>query len=731
MGSGMTDNSGEEPVRVNGVAVTGDCFATFGVKPLLGRLLTSADDTPHPGAEGFATVISYAWWNARYHRDPGVVGKKLVVEGCFSQQMPIVIVGVLPPDFHGVEAGSDPRIYLPSYWCGADNRDANTNMSMLLFGRLKSVQTLQRAEQELQPAFQDWLRQVKRVGEVKDTSRARLKLAPDAAGYSSLALEYGKGLRLLQALVAIILLAGCFYVSTLFSARAVARRREFAVRAALGASRGRLVTQCLIESAILVCAGAVGGLFIAWASARYIVHFLANGSPDLFLDVRPGGWVLVFAGAVALITLLLTGLLPSWRSTKANVIGDIKQSRTGALSGVKHGFGSVLFPLQIALSLVVIVVATLLSSSLVRGLTQDNGFTLTGTAFVQTDIPMVLPEKDKDGKKLKSTLAMYDDVLNQLNHTPGIQSASADITHPLGGAFYGAGASSKYRQAPKGDADSYLMNWIAPRYFETAGTRVLAGRDFDERDHRGATPVCILNESAARYFYPNLSPIGQIMRESWKGGLSCTVVGVVQDTRFSGIEAKAPFMLYLPIGQTERFLNSAEFFLRTNDIEGAVGTLRRILHKRAGAHVMEVIPVADAVKESLSRTRLLTMLSNTFATLALLLSAVGIFGLLNYSVKRRTAEIGVRMALGASRERVLGMTMREAAAMVLPGLLLGLIAAWAAARLVATLLYQTRPFEPVVFGLSVVVLAIVVGVASYLPARRASRIEPMEALRAE
>jgi predicted permease len=731
LGTGITDSSAEETVRVNGEAVTGDCFTTLGVKPLLGRLIMPSDDTPNPGPQGFPAVISYAWWNARYHRDQGVIGKQFTVKGAFSRQEPIVIVGVLPPEFHGVTTGVDPRIYLPSYFSGAENRDANTNISMLLFGRLRQGQTLIRTEDELQPEFQDWLRRLKATGELKDISHVRLVVMPDAAGYSSLALEYGKGLRLLQVLVAIILVAACFYLSTLFSARAVARRREFAVRAALGASRARLLSQSLIESAILVGAGAVSGLLIAWTSARYLVYFLANGSPELYLDVRPQGWVLAFAGGVAALALFLTGLLPAWRATKANVIADIKESRSGALIGVRNRFGSVLFPLQVALSLIVIVVASLLSSSLLRALTQDNGFKLNGSVFVRTDVSMVLPEEDKDGKKLQSTLAMYDDVLSQMNHTPGIRSASADVTHPLGGAFYAPAASSKYRQMPKGEVDSYLMDWVAPRYFETAGTPLLAGRDFDERDNHEAEPACILSESAARYFFPNMSPIGQVMTEPWKTGRSYTVVGVVRDTRFKGMETNPPMMLYLPINQTQGFMNSVEFFLRTDDINTSVAILRRILHDRAGAHVMEVIPVSDEVKESLSRTRLLTVLSNTFAGLALLLSAVGIFGLLNYSVSRRTTEIGVRMALGASRGQVVAMTLRQAAWLILPGIGIGLIAAWAASRLVASLLYQTKPFDPAAFAVSVAALAIVVGLGSYLPARRAAMIEPMEALRAE
>jgi putative ABC transport system permease protein len=678
-------------------------------------------------------VISYAWWNARYHRDPSVIGRTLLVQDVFSRPKPLVIVGVLPPEFHGMIAGENPRIYLPSYFYGPENRDANQNFSMLLFGRLKPGQTPASAETALQPLFQDWLREA-----IKDKvfgnhpTHARLVLKRDSAGYSGLGQEYGKGLQLLQLLVATILIAGCIYLSTLFSARAVVRRREFAVRAALGASRARLMSQSMLESALVVIAGTAAGIVLAWAAAQFLVHFLSTSSSPITLDVRPQGWILVFAAAISVLALAMTGLLPAWRASRANPIADIKESRLGVMSFGGNRIGSVLFPLQVALSLVVIVVSSLLSASLMRALTQDNGFALSGGVFVSSDIPWVLAEQDKDGKKLKAALALYDDLLDRLNHTPGVSSASADVTHPLGGATYGTSVSSKYRSMPEDDHTiSLVENWIAPRYFETAGTRLIAGREFDRNDGQGAPLVCILSQSAARYFFPSGSALGETITEVYSKNQKPTVVGVVEDSRFTGMERAAPMMLYLPFRQNQGSLNSVEFFLRTDDVGGSVSVLRKLLHDRAGAHVMEVTPVSVAVKESLSRRRLLTTLSNTFAGLALLLSAIGIFGLLSYSVSQRTAEIGVRIALGASRHRVVGMMLSQAALLVVPGVLLGVVAAWAATRFIASFLYQTKPLDPVAFGVSIFALLVVSGVSSYLPARRAARIEPMEALRAE
>jgi len=603
---------------------------------------------------------------------------------------------------------------------------------MLLFGRLKPGDTVDRAQAELQPLFQDWLRNAK-IRDVKDPANARLILKRDSAGYSGLGQEYGKALRLLQLLVSTILVAGCLYLSTLFSTRALARRREFAVRAALGASRTRLMFQSMIESALVVFSGAVAGVLLAWAAARFLIRFISPASRPVTLDVHPQGWVLVFAVATSVLALGMAGLLPAWRASRSCVIADIKESRLGAMAGGRRRLGSILFPLQVALSLVVIVISSLLSASLLRALTQDNGFSLSGRVFVSTDIPMVLPEQDKDGKKLKTALALYGNLLDRLNHTPGIRSASANVTHPLGNAEYGTVASSQYRTIPPDSDDiSLTKNWIAPRYFETAGTRLLAGREFGTSDSQGTLPVCILSESAAKFFFHSVSPVGQTLTEDMgRSAQKLTVAGVVEDTRFEGLESKAPMMIYLPIAQMRGFLNSVEFLLRTDDIGGAVSSLRQLLHDRAGAHVMKVTPISDAVNQSLSRTRLLTTLSNTFSGLTLLLSAIGIFGLLSYSVSQRVTEIGVRMALGATRARVIGMMLSQATRLVIPGILLGMGAAWATTRFIASLLYQTKPLDPFAFAASVFALLVVSGVSSYLPARRAAHIEPMEALRAE
>ncbi len=733
MNGDATDYTAAQPVSLSAADVTGDCFATLGVQPLLGRLITPADDTRQSGPGGFAAVLSYAWWSTRYGRDPNVIGKHLVVRDFESQSHSLVIVGVLPPDFHGMIIGHNPNIYLPSYIQG-DQRNGNSIISMLLFGRLKPGVSAARAQAELQPVFQNWLRE-SQVVESKDPAKAKLTLAPNGTGYS-LASEYGKPLELLQCLVAIVLIAACFYLSTMFSARALARRREFAVRAALGAGRTRLIMQSMVESGMLVAAGAIAGIFLAWAASAFLVRFMSSRSDTMFLDVRPGGMVLLFTAAISLLALAITGMLPAWRACRFNALADIAESGSGAIGGGRSRFGTILFPIQVALSLLVVVVSSLLSASLLRVLRQNNGFRLSGSVYVTTDIPMVIPEQDKDGQKLKAAIAMYGDLLDRLNHTPGILSASADVTHPLGGAEYFTEPSSTYRNAPAmpmnllmtESANPVLENWIEPRWFESAGTRLLQGRDFLQSDNQSSPPVCILSQSAARYYFPGISALGQTLIDQKR---KMTVTGVVEDTRFRALESSAPMMVWLPIAQKQTFLPPVEFLLRTEDIGSTVAVLRQLLHDQAGAHVMDVTPVSETVRFSLTRTRLLTTLSNTFAALALLLSAVGIFGLLSYSVSQRVKEIGVRMALGASRTSVANMLLLHAARLIVPGLLLGLGAALAATRLIGSQLYQTKPLDPLAISISVLALVLVSAAGSYLPARRAAHVDPMQALRTE
>ncbi len=716
--------------------VTGDCFATLQLVPAAGRLLTQADDVEDGGPKGFAAVISYDYWQSHYHGDPKAIGSVLTVRNVFSEVKPLVVVGVLPEGFHGLIPGSSPSFYLPSYYEGKRNRDSNGNISMFIFGRLRPGVTREQAELALKPAFAAWRESLPpdvRGDAATDLKRNSLGVYDARVGISEMATEYGKALWFLQLLVGLILVAGCAYLATLLSARIAGRRQELALRVALGAGRGRIARQLLVETLLLIAAGAASGVFLGWAAARALVTFLSRGGDPVALDLAPDAATLGFALGVALLAALLTGLAPALRGSRADLIADLKTGK-GVTGGRRSQgrLGAVMLPLQIAFSVVFVVLAGLLSASLARALSQNNGFRMSGTLFAETTIPTARAEKG-DETQVKARLALYRDLVERLDHAPGIASASVAVVRPLGGATY-TGAYKSLGDKDAASDQQIFVNWVAPRYFSTVGTHLLAGRDFSSADNQGAGKVCILSASAARRLFPGGSPIGRGLQDWYESAAKktgpITVVGVVEDTRWYDLREEMPRMIYFPVEQKD-WLQSLQVVLRSDDTAAATASLRRILRDAAGAQVVDVVTIRDAVAQSLGMPRLLATLSNALAGLALLLSAVAIYGLLSYSVRQRTAEIAVRMAVGASRGDVTRMVARQAAWLVLPGLAVGAAAAAGLGRLFKSLLYETSPVDPAALSLGLGVLLAVAALAALLPARRAASVEPMEALRAE
>jgi predicted permease len=723
-------SDGGEPKQVSTANVTGDCFATLQLVPALGRLITPADDVEGGGPKGFGTVLSYDYWQVHYHGDPKVIGRLISVRNVISISKPLVIVGVLPQGFHGLAPGSSPAFYLPSYYEGRQNRETYGNVTMLVLGRLRAGVTRQQAEQQLQPTFAAWLRLLaSHGGDGASLKRDDLGVYGARIGSSDLASQFGKALWFLQLLVGLLLIAGCAYLSTLLSARTAGRRQELAMRVALGAGRGRIAAQLLVETLVLIVAGTAAGLFLGWGAARVLATYVSHYGEPIHLDLSPDLALLGFAAGVACLAALLTGLAPAIRGSKADLIADIKLGK-GALSGKRFGgrLGAVMLPAQIAFSVVFVVLAGLLSASLVRMLTQNNGFRMSGTLSVQTTIPTVISEQaDKSETKLKAQLAQYRELSDRLNHAPGIDSASLSVVRPLSGASYGGQYQTMGERNAVSDEDT-VKNWVAPRYFATVGTHLLAGRDFSSADNHDGQKVCILGASAARRFFPDGDAVGRALQEKKSGPIM--VVGVVEDTRWNTLQDEMPRMIYLPVEQNS-WVHSLQIVLRADDPATALASLRRILREQSGAQVVDVVTIRDAVNLCLGMPRLLATLANALAGLALLLSAVAIYGLLSYSVRQRTAEIAVRMAVGASRADVIRMVARQAASLILPGLVIGALGAAGLGRVFKSLLYATSPVDPAAFSLSLAVLAAVASIAAWLPARRAASVEPMEALRAE
>lgn len=712
---------------IDATMVSGDCFSTLGLHAIAGRLLTAEDD--RLGTQ--TAVISYAWWQKRFQRDPGVIGKRVVMLDPFSNPTPVTIVGVLPPSFQSIVVGSAPAFFLPL----GDRRDSS-NQSVLIFGRLSRGVTALQATEQLAPGFRSWSASVpatQRPDLLDPKGSPRLEVVPSRAGYSGIGIQYKKPLIVLQALVGILLLASCAYLGTLFSARSISRRREIALRAALGASRSRLVRQLFTESVLLAVGGSSLGIFFAWIASRFLLTFVQSDPEAATISVGPGRDVLLFTLAITTVAVVLWGLIPALRASRVANLADIRNTSGGSfLSARSQGrMGRWLVPFQVALSLLVVVVAGLLSTSLARLLAQNNGFVLHGTVFASTDFPFAFGKEA--AAKIAAELELQRTVLERLNVAPGIQSASIGMVHVLEGATY----LDVFRSSPSGGDDDYksqtIKNYVGPRYFEIMGTHLLRGRGFSDSDTAGSQPVCILTRAAERSFFPQSEAVGRNLYEPQgkDRARALRVVGVVDDMRYEDLRKDAPPIVYLDFTQMDEARN-LELVMKTDDPAEAVNSLRDILRTVApGVHVTKSITMAEQVGQSLARERLLATLSNFFAGLGLLLGAVSLYGVLNYSVHCRTTEIGVRMALGASRGTVVRMILGEAVRLVIPGLILGGIVCVGATRLLRSLLYETEPMDPLTVALSLIATVAIALVASGLPAHNASHIDPMQALRAE
>lgn len=708
---------------VSAATVSGDCFATLQLTPATGRLLGPEDD--RAGAQ--TAVISYAYWTKRFSRDPGVIGKHVVMLNPFSEATPLTIVGVLPASFQSVQVGSTPNVFIPL----GDKRD-NFNQNVFIFGRLQRGVSLRQAQEQVAPGFVAWNASL--AAKDRPEKNARLVVIASRAGYSGLGVEYRKPLMLLQALVVTLLLASSAYLGTLLTARTIVRRREFALRAALGASRARLIRQSFSECLLLALAGGLVGVFLAWMAGSFLLTFVQFDPDSSPIAVGPERDVLLFTLCITMLSVMLWGLIPAFRASRVSILADMRNSSGLLASGRSQiNIGRWLVPMQVALSLLIVVVAGLLSTTLVRLISQNNGYRLRGPVFVSTDFPFAFGKEA--ATKISAELQLQRSVLDRLNHTPGIAAASLGMVHVLGGANY----LNMFRASPANDDRDFAlksqtnMNYIAPRYFEVMGTRLLRGRDFSVSDTASSQPVCILTLAAERRFFPHMDAVGRTLYEpQGKEEVKArTVVGVVDDMRYNDLRTDAPPIVYLDFTQMDEARNM-EFVIKANDPLAAVADVRNVLRTMApGVHVTHTITMEEQVGRSLSKERLMATLSNFFAGLGLVLGAVSLYGVLSYSVSRRTAEIGVRIALGASRTKVTLMFVHEAAWLVIPGLVAGAAVSVAATRLLRSLLYETNPLDPLVAGIGIVAISLSAAVASWLPAQRASRVDPIQALRAE
>jgi predicted permease len=722
----MSLYGGGQTERVQGEVVSGNFFSVLGVKPQLGRLLTEEDDQT-PGAHPVA-VISFNFWQRRFGSDPQIIGQAIRLN-----DYPFTIIGVAPQGFHGVEVGVTPDVRIPLTMDGqvrprpgAPIFEQRGSMWLGVMARLKPGASIEQAQAGADTVFQIAREpDVRRVtGETLDDRNFRsLRIHLDSAktGASNLSRQFSQPLIVLMCMVGVALLIACLNVANLLLARATARQKEIAVRLALGAGRYRLVRQLLTEGLLLsALGGALGLLFARWGTG-VLLGFLPQGRT---LEINPDLRMLGFTLGVTLLSSLLFGLAPSLQATRPNLIPALK-NEMAVVSGScrRWELSRLLVILQVALSLALLVGAGLFARSLRNLKTVDIGY--------NTDqvITMAL-DPAQNGYKIERLRNFYDQLSERLAALPGVKTTTFTRNAPMSGSYSRFGIEVSGYQPRSGEEMAVLFNQIGPQFFATFGTPLLLGREFSAQDTPESPKVVIVNHSLARHFIGAESPLGKrITLENYK---DLEIVGVVADAKYRDLKEAAPLTAYIPYSQYDQ-LGQRILCVRATGATGAlVATIRQeVRNLDPNLPVFNVKTFAEQINESVSQERLVALLSSFFGLFALLLASLGLYGVMAYSVARRTNEIGVCMALGAERRDVIWLVMRESLLLVAVGVSIGLAIALAMARLVSTLLFGLTPTDPLTIALATMLMIGVAAIAGYLPARRASRVDPLVALRCE
>ena len=704
--SGATFNvgAGEAVERTPGAWVSGEYYQTLGLQPTIGRLLAPADD--QPGAAPVA-VITDAYWQRKFARDPQAIGRAIAVES-----VPVTIVGVSPPGFSGAEVGQVADLTIPL--------SANTQLFPEMTGRLT--------------AYPEWLRILARPRPRMSFTQAKARLAvvwpalaeiavgprmpparrtalltstldviPGATGWTFLRDRFRRPLLVLMALVGMVLLIACANVANLLLARGQSRRREIAIRLSLGASRARLIRQLLTESMLLASLGAMVAIAFAWAASRTLVRLLSTWRGGIIFDLTPDARLLGFTAALALGTGMVFGIAPALRATATR-----PSSRTR--------LNAALVAAQVAVSFALLMAAGLFVRTFENLDRLDPGFRHEGVLLIAGDLHRAVTP---------ARAAFYRDVLEQLDHLPGVDSASLAANTPLSGGWLTEPVGVNGRPP---SWENVHVNGIAPRFFETMRTPLLAGRDFTDRDDANAPPVAIVNEEFVRRYFPDGHPLGQHVTAGKMTDMQ--IVGVAKDTIGQRLREPPPPGLYVPMFQRQSEFPT--FVVRASgSLTRVASELRHALQPSLPGTAMEIHTLTAQVDAALIQERLMATLAAAFGTLALVLAAIGLYGLLAYTVARRSNEIGIRMALGAQREQVMWLVIRDALRLLALGVILGLPAAWAASRWIGSMLFGLTATDPSTTLIAAATLIAAGILAGYLPARRASKVDPMAVLRCD
>jgi predicted permease len=725
-GSGQTE-------RADGELVSGNYFAVLGVGPALGRVFNQEDDRV-PGAHP-VVVLSHGYWTNRFAADPGILNRTLTVNGAS-----MTVVGVARAGFYGVQIGQRPDLFIPIMmkaqitpnWSGLDD---HKDYWLAIMGRLKPGLSPAQAEELLRPTYRSLLEEVLPLITGWNAERRqrfldqRLLLDEGAKGRPVLQGEAIEPLLILLGMVGLVLLIACANVANLLLARGVARQREIAVRMALGAGRWRLVRQFMVESLLLSLLGGVAGLMMAAWTISGLVALIPASDGALALSGDINARLLGFNLALSLLTGLLFGLVPAVRATRLNLEATLREQGSSVSSSISHvRFRKALVVSQIVLTTVLLVGAGLFARSLNNLKRLDLGLRADHVIALS-----LAPELN--GYSPQRAIALFDDLRQGLAALPGVQSVSAAELPILADSDSGSNVTVEGYQAQDNDEVlRVLRNQVGPAYFATVGIPLLSGREFALSDTATSPKVAIINETMARRFFADRNPVGSRFAFGRGNAVrpNIEIVGVVKESKHSNVRDEAYPFVYLPYAQKDD-LGRITFYLRTEqDLAALAPLLRREVNRRdSNLPIYDLKTLQQQADESIFADRFLTFLSVCFGLLAATLAAIGLYGVMVYSVTRRIREIGIRMALGATQVSVAWLILREVMLLALAGLIAGVPLAFALGRAAESVLFEVKASDPLVFIAASVLLGCVALLGGYLPARKAARVDPMVALRCE
>ncbi|HEX4322329.1 MAG TPA: ABC transporter permease [Acidobacteriaceae bacterium] len=726
----LLDSSGQtngEDEIIHAQLVSGSYFQMLGVQPAMGRALVDADDASegdHPVA-----VVSQSFWKRRLNRDPNAVNRKVKLASTV-----FTIVGVAPPEFFGTKVGESPDIWVPMSMVRSlhptwDAYRQNYTQSLDLIGRLKPGVSLTEATtnvnlllQQITQSFPDANLSQKNLATLH---KSHVLLTPMANGLSSIRGEFSEPLQILMAVVALVLLIACANIANLLLARSTARARELAVRQALGARRDRIIRQLLTESLILSLAGGILGIGFAILASRFLLHVVSGGFETIPLDISPDLRLLGFTFAVTVATAILFGTVPAFRATRLQLTENLKAGRGRANAGTRNMFGKALIISQVALSLVLMVGAGLFLRSLANLNKVDPGFNRENVLRLNIDTePTGFKHEDP------ALNPLYQQIEQRVAALPGVKADSFSAFTFAEGSW---GEGILVAGMPNDEDIAVRQNVVGDGYFDTMQIPLIAGRTFGSQDTSTSQHVAVISEHVAKTLFPaGSNPIGMHFGlGSHKPEDDYLVIGIVKDAKMESLNEKPKNINYLSYRQ--RTWGFGDFEVRyTGDFNAISATVQQAIKSiDRNVRIVHVTTLDEQVARTMTSNRLVAQLSAFFGLLAVFLSCIGIYGLMSYVVSRRTNEIGIRMALGAERSNVRNLVLREIAILVTIGIAIGIPAALAGDRLVSKMLYGLTGTDPLSLAAATLILLTVALLAGYIPARRASRVDPMVALRYE